>query len=75
MSEYPQVCDRDTFRQSHGANPNDVQLLGVDTLASLPTFDLITAGWECQSHSTAGHGEGLRDHRLALFYVLVCIII
>ena len=44
MAEYPFLCDKDTFRQSHGVIPNDVQLLGVDTLALLPTIDLITAG-------------------------------
>ena len=74
MAEYPSLCDGDTFRQSHGAIPNDVQLLGVDTLASLPPVDLITAGWECQGHSRAGHGKGLRDHRSALFYDLVRVI-
>ena len=67
MTEYPLLCDKDTFRQSHGAIPNDVQWLGVDTLASLPTIDLITAGQECQGHSREGHGKGLRDHRSVLF--------
>ena len=74
MTEYPLLCDRDTFRQSHGAIPNDVQLLGMDTFASLPTVDLITARWECQGHSRARHGKGLRDRRSALFYDLVRII-
>ena len=37
MADYPLLCNKDTFGQSHGAIPNDVQLLGVDTLASLPT--------------------------------------
>ena len=74
IADYPLLCDRDTFRHSHGAIPNDVQLLGVDTLTSLSKVDLITAGWECQGHSTAGHGKGLRDHRSALFYDLVRII-
>ena len=44
MADYPLLCNRDTFRHSHGAIPNDIQLLGVDTLASLPSVDLITAG-------------------------------
>ena len=74
MAAYPLLCNRDTFRQCHGDIPNDVQLLGVDILASLPEVDRITAGWECQGHSRAGHGKGLRDHRTALFYDLVCII-
>ena len=43
----------------------------MDTLASLPTFDEITTRWECQGHSRGGHGNGLRDHRSALFYDLV----
>ena len=74
MVEYPLLCNKDTFGQSHGAIPNDVQLLGEDTLASLPTIDVITAGWECQGHCNAGHGKGLRDHRSALVYDLVRII-
>ena len=68
------LCDKDTFRQSHGAIPNDVHLLGMDTLASLPTIDLITAGWKCKGHSRAGQGKGLRDHTSMLFYDLVRII-
>ena len=74
MAEYPLLCDKDAFRQSHGAIPNDVQLLGLDTLTLLPPIDSITAGWECQGHSRAGHGKGLRDHRSALFYDLVHVI-
>ena len=74
MAGSPLLWNRDTFRQSHGAIPNNIQLLGVDTLASIPTIDLITAGWECQGHSRAGHGKGLRDHRSALFYDLVRVI-
>ena len=54
--------------------PNDIQLLEVDTLASLPTVDLITEGWECQGRSKARHGKGLRDHRSALLYDLVRVI-
>ena len=74
MAEYPLLCDGDTFRQSHGAIPNDVQLLGVDTLASLPTINLITAGWESLGYSRARHSKGLCDHRSVLFYNLVRVI-
>ena len=74
MADYPLLCNSDTFRRSHGAISNDTQLLGVDTLASLPTFDLITVGWECQGHFRAGYGKGLRDHRSALFYDLIRVI-
>ena len=63
LADYPLLCGRDTFMQSHGAISNDIQFLGVDTLASLPKVDVITGGWECQGHSRAGHGKGLRDHR------------
>ena len=63
-----------TETHSNGTIPNDIQLLEVDTLASLPTADLITAGWECQGDSRAGHGKGLRDHRSALFFDLVRVI-
>ena len=74
MADYPLLCNRDTFRESHRAIPNDIQLIGVATLASLPAVDLITAGWECQGHSRAGHGKGLRDNRPALFIDLVRVI-
>ena len=49
-------------------------MLEVDTLASLPTIDLITAGWECHGHSRAGHGKGLLDHWSTLFFDLVRVI-
>ena len=38
------------------------------------TQSLDCAGWECQGHSRAGHGKGLRNHRSTLFDDLVCII-
>ena len=74
IADYPLVCNNDILRLSHKAIPNGIQLLGVDTLASLPAVDLITAGWECQGRSKAERGKGLRDHRSALIYDLVHVI-
>ena len=74
ISEYPLLCNRDTFKQSHGAIPKDVQLIEEDVLAALPSIDLITAGWECQGHSKYGQGMGQQDHRSITFLDLVRII-
>ena len=59
---------------AHLTYVGDVQLVGTDVFAALSNVDLITAGWECQGHSRAGHGKGLLDRRSSLFYDLVRII-
>ena len=74
VTEYPQLCSRDTFRQSHGAIPNDAQLIREDVCAALPRVDLITAGWECQGHCRARQGKSLQYPRSILFFDLVRII-
>jgi hypothetical protein len=35
---------------------------------------LVIAGWPCQSHSTAGKGGGLQDHRSAMFWEMIRVI-
>ena len=67
VTEYPQLCNKDTFGERHEAISNDVQLIGEDVFVALPIIDLITAGWECKVHASARQGKGLPDPRSILF--------
>ena len=40
----------------------------------LPTFDLLFAGFPCQSFSTMGNGQSLKDSRGALFFDIAAIL-
>lgn len=41
---------------------------------SLPDFDILTAGFPCQSFSTAGFKKGFRDPRGNLFFEIIRIV-
>lgn len=58
---------RDVYRANYGITPHD----DIHTLAAIPNVDLVCAGFPCQSHSTLGRRQGMRDRRGKLFYELV----
>jgi site-specific DNA-cytosine methylase len=47
---------------------SDIALLGVRDLARVGPIDLVIAGWPCQGHTQASHGEGLRDPPSRMFW-------
>ena len=50
---------------------SDAREIDTDTM---PTFDLLCAGFPCQSHSVAGLRKSLDDPRGALFYEIARIL-
>jgi|SRR5687767_6641671 len=56
------------FRESN--RPNDVRKLDA---TSLPEFDILTAGFPCQSFSVAGQRLGFNDTRGTLFFEIARI--
>ena len=67
--EYLARCSGVTFGHSHGAIPDNVQLMGVDVLAALPQIDLITARWECRG--TQGHYRVWDSRTLGRYYYMI----
>ena len=61
-------CYNENFKESH--EPNDATKIDP---AKLPDFDLLCAGFPCQSFSLAGKRKGFQDIRGTLFYEIVRI--
>ena len=64
------------YRRLHPINEsevfhNDAKTLNTDTI---PDFDLLTAGFPCQSFSVAGKRRGFDDPRGSLFFEIVRIL-
>lgn len=76
------ACENDKFaRETYIANHGDLRHNFVNDANSLfssaktiPDFDILCAGFPCQSFSVAGKGEGLKDPRGHLFYVITAIL-
>lgn len=76
------ACENDKFaRETYIANHGDLRHNFVNDANSLfssattiPDFDILCAGFPCQSFSIAGKGGGLKDHRGHLFYVITAIL-
>ncbi len=63
----------DVYEDAFGAGEmhrGDIRLLGH----SVPTHDLLTAGFPCQPFSSAGKKQGVRDPRGSLFEEIVTIV-
>lgn len=59
------------YEQNHeGTNYGDCTKINPN---DLPNFDLLTAGFPCQSFSVAGKGKGELDSRGTLFYDIIRI--
>lgn len=67
IDKYANQC----FQQNHGGKElGDVKLINPNDLED---FDLLTAGFPCQSFSVAGKGLGELDPRGTLFYEIIRI--
>lgn len=63
-----------TYRYNFGGTylvEGDIRNISVE---SIPDFDVLTAGFPCQSFSTAGFRKGFRDPRGNLFFEIIRIV-
>jgi len=64
-----------TYIENFGENPHgDITLLNKSKILRLPDFDILCAGFPCQSFSIAGHKNGFSDTRGTLFFNIAQII-
>lgn len=71
IDKYANQC----FEQNHNLGHKPLSLGDVRNInpMELPTFDLLTGGFPCQSFSVAGKGLGELDPRGTLFYEIIRI--
>lgn len=68
------ACDinedsRNTYKLNYGIEPlGDIKNIDVKKIEK---FDILTAGWPCQSFSICGKHAGLNDDRGNLFYYII----
>ncbi len=74
MRRYPELLSRLAIRGYQRALPSNIQLLGVQDLVRVGPIDLVIAGWPCQGHTRAGHGEGLHDPRSRMFCEMLRVL-
>ncbi len=74
MRQYPELLPRSAIRGYQRALPLDIALLGAQNLARVGPIDLVIAGWPCQGHTWAGHGEGLHDLRSRVFWEMLRVL-
>jgi site-specific DNA-cytosine methylase len=73
MWRYPELS-RSIIRGYQWALPSDIALLGAQDLARVGPINLVIAGWPCQGHTRASHGEGLRDPRSRMFWEMLQVL-
>lgn len=72
------ACDIDptaraTYEANHGIRPaGDVYEVDIE---SIPTFDILCAGFPCQPFSNAGQHKGFEDTRGTIFFQLMKIAV
>lgn len=73
FSEIDKYAER-TYREFFGQEEkNHGDLMKINT-ADLPDFDLMIAGFPCQSFSVIGQRKGMNDHRGQIIYGLIKIM-
>lgn len=63
---------REIYKKNFGDYPTERDIREVDP-SKLPDFDILTAGFPCQSFSTAGNEKGFNDDRGNLFFEIIKI--
>ncbi len=71
-------CDNDryavqTYNKNFKENYKSTDIRGIDS-KSIPTFELLCAGFPCQSFSIAGKRKGFEDTRGTLFFEICRIV-
>src|SRR3989344_2308611 len=73
FSEIDKYAER-TYREFSGQEEKNRGDLMKITPADLPDFDLMIAGFPCQSFSVIGQRKGMNDHRGQIIYGLIKIM-
>ena len=73
FSEIDKYAER-TYREFFGQEEKNHGDLMKITPADLPDFDLMIAGFPCQSFSVIGQRKGMNDHRGQIIYGLIKIM-
>lgn len=63
---------REVYKNNFGEYPTDQDVRQLDP-TRLPDFDILTAGFPCQSFSYAGNEKGFNDDRGNLFFEIIKI--
>lgn len=64
----------DTYKHNLGENAMVVEDIRKIDLCNIPKFDVLVAGFPCQSFSTAGKQRGFDDSRGNLFFQVVRVV-
>lgn len=64
---------REVYKKNFGDYPTERDIREVD-VSRLPDFDILTAGFPCQSFSYAGLEKGFNDDRGNLFFEIVKVV-
>lgn len=74
------ACDinkycRDIYEQNYNIKPHDdVRTMNANAFADIPDFDILCAGFPCQSFSNAGKKRSFADERGLLFNEIIKIV-
>ena len=74
VQRYPNLLPQSVVQGSQRALPSAILLVGAQDLARVGPIHLVIAGWPCQGHSSAGHGQGLQDVKSRMFWEMLRIL-
>lgn len=77
IDRYATLTYKANFETSNEVEMGDIENFTSDTnnIKSLPDFDLLCAGFPCQSFSMMGEKKGFEDERGNLFYNIIKILL